>query len=128
AASANFDSAREQANWTRWIVLGVAALLLFAFGRWAQRSVWAAIGGEPGDAATVANAVARGDLTVAVSVAPGDTTSVMAAMQRMCESLARLVGEVRESSRSIAHGSSDIASGNANLSQRTVEQASSLQS
>jgi len=53
---------------------------------------------------------------------------VMAAMQRMCESLARLVGEVRESSRSIAHGSSDIASGNANLSQRTVEQASSLQS
>jgi len=53
---------------------------------------------------------------------------VMAAMQRMCDSLARVVGQVRESSRSIASGSGEIASGNADLSHRTEEQASSLQS
>jgi methyl-accepting chemotaxis protein len=126
-ASANFSATRSQAMWTRWIVFAAAAALLVAMGLWVRRSVLGAIGGEPAEAAAVATAVARGDLTVQVPVADGDTHSVMSAMRRMCESLSKVVGQVRESSHSIAAGSGRIAEGNADLSQRTEEQACSLQ-
>ena len=54
----------------------------------------------------------------------GDTDSLMAAMKAMTESLARIVGQVRLSSDSIATGSEQIATGNLDLSQRTALQAS----
>ncbi|HUG25658.1 methyl-accepting chemotaxis protein [Piscinibacter sp.] len=126
-AGATFAASQSQAAWSRWIVAGMSVVLLVGLGRWAQRSVWRAIGGEPADAAAVANAVARGDLEVRVPVAEGDTTSVMAAMRRMCDSLAQVVGQVRDSSQSIASGSGQIAAGNADLAQRTEQQSSSLQ-
>jgi methyl-accepting chemotaxis protein len=126
-ATATFEATRTQAAWTRWIVFGMACVLLLGIGLWVQRSVRRVIGGEPADAAAVATAVARGDLTVTVTVADDDTTSVMAAMRRMCESLSQVVGQVRDSSKAIATGSGQIAAGNADLSQRTDEQSSSLQ-
>jgi methyl-accepting chemotaxis protein len=127
AATARFDAARSEAAGMRWTVFAVAIALLTGLGFWARRSVWKAIGGEPADAAALARAVAHGDLTVRVPLADGDTTSVMAAMQRMCTSLARVVGEVRQSSDAIASGSTRIASGNADLSKRTEAQGSSVQ-
>jgi methyl-accepting chemotaxis protein len=127
AATARFGDAHHEAAWMRWAVFAVAIALLGGFGLWARRSVWKAIGGEPADAAALAHAVARGELAVRVPLAEGDTTSVMAAMQRMCTSLARVVGEVRQSSDAIAAGSTQIASGNADLSQRTEAQGSSVQ-
>ncbi len=45
----------------------------------------------------------------------------------MNASLERLVGRMRHASESIATGSTQIATGNADLSQRTEEQASNLQ-
>jgi len=127
AASEHFDAMRGQAGWMRWTVFGVAVLLLCIFGTWARRGVWAAVGGEPADAARVANAVAQGDLTVAVPLTRGDSISVMAAMQRMRDSLAHVVTQVRDTSQAIATGSGQIATGNADLSERTEQQASSLQ-
>jgi len=104
-----------------------ALVALGGLGLWARRSVWQATGGEPADVARIANAVAEGDLTVQVVVAPGDQHSVMAAMQRMCRGLEQLVGTVRGSSEQIALGSREIASGNADLSVRTEQQSASLQ-
>jgi methyl-accepting chemotaxis protein len=108
------------------VFLGTS-LLLAGLGLWARRTVWAATGGEPAQAAAVANAVAAGDLTLPVQVAAGDTTSVMAAMSRMCESLVTMVRTVQSSSESVAAGAGQIASANGDLSQRTEQQASSLQ-
>lgn len=51
----------------------------------------------------------------------------MRALSDMNDSLTRIVGQVRNSSDSIATGSSQIAAGNQDLSQRTEEQASNLQ-
>jgi methyl-accepting chemotaxis protein len=126
-ASAGFAAALTQASQARWLTFSLAAVLLLTLGFWARRAVWSAIGGEPAQAAAVANAVAAGDLTVKVTTEPGDTTSVMAAMQRMCESLARVVGEVRESSRAIASDAGHVADGHNDLSQRTEQQAASLE-
>ncbi len=100
---------------------------LAALGGWALRSVWRAIGGEPAEVARIANAVAGGDLTVKVQVAPGDQDSVMAAMARMCKTVREMVDTVSAGSHTIATGAEQIVSGNLELSQRTEQQAASPQ-
>lgn len=76
----------------------------------------------------VATAVAAGDLTSKVLVQGRDEAAqLMRALGDMNDSLTRIVGQVRNSSDSIATGSSQIAAGNQDLSQRTEEQASNLQ-
>ncbi len=92
-----------------------------------SRGLTSQLGGEPSEVVHVANAIAEGDLGQQFQTRAGDTTSIMAAMRRMNDNLARIVGQVRDSSDSIATGSAQIASGNADLSQRTEEQASNLQ-
>jgi len=91
------------------------------------RAITGQLGGEPAYASSVAREIAAGNLAVAVSLRPGDTTSLLAGMKDMRDRLAAIVGQVRHSSDSIATGSSEIASGNQDLSQRTEQQASSLQ-
>ncbi|WJV62443.1 methyl-accepting chemotaxis protein [Pectobacteriaceae bacterium CE70] len=85
------------------------------------------LGGEPIYAAQIARQVAQGDLSVTISLRPGDTTSVLAAMNEMQKGLSNVVDQVRQSSESIATGSNQIAAGSTDLSQRTEEQAASLQ-
>ncbi len=103
------------------LALGVGAALLTV------RSISHQMGGEPQEVARIALSIAGGDLTERVQTRPGDQTSVMAAMATMRERLAALVGQVRQSSDSIATGSAEIAAGNSDLSTRTEEQASNLQ-
>ena len=79
-------------------------------------------------AVKVAEAVAQGNLTSAITATGGDEVSqLLRALQRMNGSLVNIVSRVRNSSDSIATGSSQIAAGNADLSQRTEERASNLQ-
>ena len=129
---ANATSKRAQASATLagWLML-LAGLVSGAIGTVAAwfigRRLTRQLGGEPVDVVRIANAVAEGHLDVDVHARPGDTDSIVAAMERMCANLVRIVGQVRNSSDSIATGSAQIASGNADLSQRTEEQASNLQ-
>lgn len=106
-------------------VLGCIGLI--GLSQWARRTVWRSTGGEPAEVAHIARAVAAGDLTVHVPVAPGDDSSVMAAMAHMCANLATLVKNVQGSSDVIATGAQQIASGNSDLNQRTEHQAANLQ-
>jgi len=79
-------------------------------------------------AVEVAQRVAAGDLTSAVEVKSKDETGLLLqALKDMNESLVKIVGEVRGGTDSITTASQQIASGNADLSQRTEEQASSLE-
>ena len=103
------------------LVVGIGAAIIVV------RSIARQMGGEPAEVARIALAIAEGDLSVAVHTKANDIGSVMAAMATMRERLARLVGEVRQSSDSIATGSAEIATGNSDLSHRTEEQASDLQ-
>src|SRR6201996_4962888 len=103
------------------LLLGIVGAVLFS------RSITRKLGGEPDDARAAARQIADGKLDVDLRLRPGDTDSLMAAMQVMTRSLARIVGQVRHSSDTIATGSEQIATGNLDLSQRTEEQASALQ-
>ncbi|MGJ7493427.1 methyl-accepting chemotaxis protein, partial [Variovorax sp. ZT4R33] len=79
-------------------------------------------------AVAVAEAVAAGDLTSRIEVTSQDETGqLMRALRGMNDSLAKVVGEVRQGTDTIATASSQIASGNQDLSSRTEEQASSLE-
>ena len=85
------------------------------------------LGTEPGTAAALARSVAHGDLTVAIDLRPGDTSSLMAQLKRMQDSLATMVAMVHQSSINVASASEQIAQGNNDLSSRTEEQASALE-
>ena len=103
--------------------LAVAGLIGFAIARSIRRQ----LGGEPGEAAAVAQGVAGGDLGVHIEVRSGDSTSLMAQLGVMQRSLAEVVANVRQNSESVATASAQIAQGNNDLSQRTEEQASALE-
>jgi methyl-accepting chemotaxis protein len=114
---------------TATLALGGLALAAVAvtMGLLLARSIFTQLGAEPAEAATIAERVARGDLSVAVPVKPGDTASIMASFARMQSSLSQLVQHVRQNSESVASASAQIAQGNQDLSSRTEQQASALQ-
>jgi methyl-accepting chemotaxis protein len=130
AASEQGAHAQEVVGRALWLLalLVVGSAAIGGATAWLiSRGLARQLGGEPADAVSIANAIAAGDLTIRVPVRTGDNDSILAAMQRMTDTLARIVGQVRTSSDSIATGSAQIATGNADLSQRTEEQASNLQ-
>ncbi len=105
----------------------LAVALAIALGIWVTRSITRQLGGEPDYATGIVRQIAQGNLAVDVDTRSNDQSSLLAGMKDMRDQLARVVGQVRQSSDSIATGSTQIATGNADLSQRTEEQASNLQ-
>ena len=107
------------------ITLGFAAMLLsiviaYHIGR--------GITGPINDAVKVAQTVAAGDLTSAITVRGNDEIGLLLqALKNMNQNLFDIVTKVRAGTDSIAAASSQIASGNLDLSARTEEQASSLE-
>jgi methyl-accepting chemotaxis protein len=77
----------------------------------------------------VARAIAQGDLRDQRVDTSGrdETASLLRSLEEMRHSLNGLVGQVRQSTDSISNASSEIASGNMDLSGRTEQQASSLE-
>ena len=112
------------AIWTLGFISLIAGVLTAG---WLIRSLNRQLGGEPGEAAELARAVAQGDLSVSIAVKAGDRTSLMASLQDMQVSLTAVVGKVRQGSESVAAASSQISQGNNDLSQRTEQQASALE-
>jgi methyl-accepting chemotaxis protein len=127
ASLASYVTIDRQLGWLELAVYLVASIGLSVLGALTLRSVMRSTGGEPAEVARIANAVAQGDLSVQVPVRPGDSSSVMAAMARMCQTLRGVVGTVQAGSEGIASGSRQIESGNLDLSTRTEQQAASLQ-
>ncbi len=78
-------------------------------------------------AVKVAETVAAGDLTAKVSSGARDEVGQLQnAMQRMVESLLTIISEVRSGTEAIHTGATEISAGNRDLSQRTEQQAVSL--
>lgn len=124
------SGAAQRGQATETLVL-VVALITAALGiviaLFFSRYLMRQLGGEPHAAVAAVQAVAHGDLTHAVHVRPGDRTSVIAAVADMQERLTQLISQVRHGVSTVATASNEIASGNADLSMRTEQQASGLQ-
>ncbi|MFZ6771647.1 methyl-accepting chemotaxis protein [Undibacterium sp. SXout7W] len=79
-------------------------------------------------AISVAETVASGDLTVQIDTSGKDEMGqLMLALQHMNDSLLKVVGEVRIGTDNIASASTEIATGNMDLSARTEQQAGALE-
>jgi methyl-accepting chemotaxis protein len=105
--------------------LGTLAVMLgLGLAWWITRSITQPLG----EAVQVAQAVASGDLTGAIDFRSMDETGLlMQALNDMKGSLARTVGKVRDAADSVVTSTSQISAGNIDLSQRTEQQAASLE-
>ncbi|MDZ7891051.1 MAG: methyl-accepting chemotaxis protein [Rhodoferax sp.] len=109
------------------LVLSVLALLAaVGVATVITRSLTRQLGGEPSEVVRVANAIAQGDLTVAIGTKTLPQDSVVSAMLRMKSNLTQMAGMVHACSEHVASASEQIASGTAELSARTEQQASNL--
>ncbi|WP_435953881.1 methyl-accepting chemotaxis protein [Dryocola sp. BD626] len=71
--------------------------------------------------------IAGGQLhTPIVAKSNDEVGEMMRTLEKMRQSLAHIIGQVRESSQTVAYASEEIAAGNTDLSSRTEEQAASL--
>jgi len=101
----------------------VSALIAVAL----TRGLLKQLGGEPAYAAQIAQQIAGGDLTENVQTKAGDNSSLLFAIKNMRDSLVSIVTQVRQGTYAIEQASSEIATGNLDLSSRTEQQASSLE-
>jgi methyl-accepting chemotaxis protein len=126
-ASVGVDEHANQAF--MWIVLqAVLSLVVSVVIAWVNTQLLLKqLGGEPAYATKIANRIAEGDLSVAVDVNANDKTSLLFAIAAMRDSLSSIVGQVRQGTNLITTASSEIASGNRDLSLRTEHQSESLE-
>jgi len=102
----------------------IAALAIISW--FVVRAIWQLLGGEPAYARRIAQAVAAGDLSMAIHTEANDQSSLLVALKDMRTRLSGLVGEIKGSAGAIASASTEIASGNADLARRTESQAANL--
>ena len=129
-AKSEYEAATERFVTIQLIsIISIAAGLVVCglFGYAMVKSIGRQLGCEPGEAADLVRSVAAGDLSVHINVQPGDTSSLLAQLRTMQESLSKVVTSVRQNSESVAIASAEIAQGNQDLSQRTEQQAASLE-
>jgi methyl-accepting chemotaxis protein len=106
---------------------GIGALIAAIFATAISRSILQQLGAEPGYATGIVGRIAEGDLTVNIGLTAGDCSSLLYSMKQMQEKLLRTVGNISHATDQIVIASREIASGNADLSARTEEQAAALQ-
>ena len=110
----------QAAGVAAWLALLLAVALAWRL----TRSVVVPIA----QAKSIAQAIAEGDLTRPITVNGRDeATELLESLKTMQKSLGHLVGQVRASSDGIHTASSEIATGNLDLSGRTEQTASNLQ-
>ncbi|MGC4077027.1 MAG: methyl-accepting chemotaxis protein [Rubrivivax sp.] len=115
-----YDRARVMMIAAALLALGTGALLAWLITRSITVPLNAAV--------EVADRVAAGDLSSRIPEGGRDETGrLLNSLSRMNAALVELVGQLRGAADSIATSSSEIASGNGDLSRRTESQASSLQ-
>ncbi len=103
------------------VALGIVAAGVITRGLLKQ------LGGEPDYTAEIAGSIGHGNLAVYIDSDPSDTSSVLAEMRAMRDSLVAIVSQVRTGTETIGTASREIAAGNIDLSSRTEMQASSLE-
>ncbi len=122
-AANGFSSAR-----TFMIIMGLLAVAISVLAAVViTRGLIKQLGGEPDYTASIAGAIADGDLSISINTTGADKNSLVFEMREMRNSLRDIVSQVRTGTETIGTASREIAAGNVDLSSRTEMQASSLE-
>ena len=126
----NVEAAMDAAFGAKVILSTVTLVLLVSAvvsGTLIVRGLMTSLGGEPSDVANAAARIRDGDLATPIRLKVNDSDSALAAFEQMRQTLARILGGVRDGVDSVGTASQEIAQGNQDLSARTEQQASNLQ-
>ena len=122
----DIDDAFRASLFRNLLLVGLVGLAMTVGMLWLIRTIRQSLGGEPEYAADICKQIASGDLTARFELDRDDSGSLLFAMSQMQRQLTETVGRIQVSADSITSGANEIAAGNADLSQRTEEQASAL--
>ncbi|MCA1326685.1 methyl-accepting chemotaxis protein [Herbaspirillum sp. alder98] len=122
-AEALFDNSLRLIMIWSAVILAVSVLTAWLI----RRALLSQLGGEPRYAVEIAGRIAHGELSTSVDTSHDDDSSLLFEIRIMRDKLASLVQQVRIGTHTIAGASAEIASGNMNLSERTEQQADTLE-
>ena len=108
------------------LVLAILASTAMAF--WIIRSVTGPLGGEPEDARRVVEAIAQGDLTQPLTVRPGDSHSLLAAMAAMQAALRKMVSDLQQNADGISSAAQQLATSSSQVATATSAQSEAASS
>jgi methyl-accepting chemotaxis protein len=110
------------------LIVAVLTILALGIGSWVLiGSVFRSLGGEPELAVRTVRSIAAGDFTTAVTLRPGDQSSLLHGIETLRHTLGTLIRDVRKTSGTVDCAASEINSGIEQLSARTNDQAAGLE-
>ncbi len=105
------------------VILGLAVPLVVIASIQFGRRIVRPLGGEPHEAIAVFGRIANGDLSVDAPVKPGDTASLMFALQKMSGRLRSMLTELRTASEEIAVVAQSMSAAGTQVEQRSGAQS-----
>ncbi|MCP4993966.1 MAG: hypothetical protein GY934_09305, partial [Gammaproteobacteria bacterium] len=108
-----------------YLAIAIAVVASIFITLFVSRGVLKDVGGEPGDIATLATQIARGNLNIAFTTQ--NPTGIYAAIKEMSKQLTNVVGQVRALSDNLASSSQEVSATAQSISQGATEQASGVE-
>jgi methyl-accepting chemotaxis protein len=93
-----------------------------------SRNLIKTLGGDPHYASQITRRIAAGDLTTEVTCAPGDTTSVLAGMKEMQQTLRKMIDEIVRGAEQLSSSSNDLLHASEEVGMRSRQQSESASS
>jgi methyl-accepting chemotaxis protein len=119
-SAAQYGGARQIMIGVLVLIVGLAAVLALA--------ITGSITGPLGEAVSMAEKIAQGDLRVSLQVDRGDEIGrLQRAMRGMGGKLAEVIGEIRYGAEALASAASQVAATAQNVAQGTTQQASAVE-
>lgn len=107
------------------IVLVLGSVITLALARWITLSVTRPLGGEPDAVKDIADRIAAGNLGTDITVRPGDTDSVTAAMKSMQDSLRSMAIQLSRNADALSDAARELALNASQITHSTEQQSES---
>jgi methyl-accepting chemotaxis protein len=109
------------------VISAITLFVIAVIGFYITRNLLQQLGGEPDYAAAVVNRIAGGDLAQNINIKPGDTTSMLASIREMSNTISQVLGEVRSSADALASASEEVNATAQSLAKGASVQAASVE-
>ena len=107
------------------LLTAICVVTCIGFTVWIRRTATSVLGGDPSEAGVALGELADGNL--AFNIPQATDGSLLHSLKRLATVLQSTLGDIRNSTQSISVASTEIATGNQDLSVRTEQTASNLQ-